>query len=138
MKPKNKIHLSFLMTLVLFLILIISDKGAQFLGNNSLRFGGVALADEDDEEEGDEDEEEDEDEDDARNVSSVESSPKTVTEIIRLPDQIITKTIMEIVYENDSDRDGLIDRNDPHPSIPEIYITKDENKNGISDDYEIL
>ncbi len=37
----------------------------------------------------------------------------------------------------DSDGDGLLDGNDPHPSIPEIYIVEDNNLNGIVDYFEV-
>jgi hypothetical protein len=36
----------------------------------------------------------------------------------------------------DSDGDGLLDGDDPHPSVAEIYIVVDENKNGIVDGFE--
>jgi hypothetical protein len=36
----------------------------------------------------------------------------------------------------DSDGDGLLDRDDPHPNVAEIYIVVDENKNGIVDGFE--
>ena len=40
------------------------------------------------------------------------------------------------VILKDSDGDGLLDRDDPHPNVPEIYIVVDENKNGIVDGFE--
>ncbi|MFA7319382.1 MAG: hypothetical protein WC022_02185 [Parcubacteria group bacterium] len=36
----------------------------------------------------------------------------------------------------DSDGDGLLDKDDPHPTIPEIYIVEDNNRNGIVDQFE--
>lgn len=66
-----------------------------------------------------------------------EEKAETVTETIRLPDQYVTKTIIENIVKKDSDRDGLLDENDPHPDIAEIYIVKDENRNGIDDRYDL-
>ena len=36
----------------------------------------------------------------------------------------------------DSDGDGLLDSEDPHPDIAEVFIVEDENRNGIVDLYE--
>jgi hypothetical protein len=137
MKPKNKIHLSFVLTLMAFLAIKTFDKVVPLLKNSPLSLHQIALADENEDEYDEEDNEEyvpvPQD-----SSTKTESKPETITEIIRLPDQIVTKTIMETVFENDSDRDGLIDKNDPHPNISEIYIVKDENNNGVDDNYEIL
>jgi len=43
-----------------------------------------------------------------------------------------TKTIVL----KDSDGDGLLDAEDPHPDIPEIFIVQDEDRNGIVDSFE--
>jgi hypothetical protein len=48
----------------------------------------------------------------------------------------VTSTSTEVITLKDSDGDGLLDADDPHPSIAEIYIVKDENKNGIVDEFE--
>ncbi len=45
---------------------------------------------------------------------------------------IETKT----VTLQDSDGDGILDKDDPHPTIPEIYIVEDNDKNGIVDKFE--
>lgn len=50
--------------------------------------------------------------------------------------EITIDTSTAIVTFSDSDGDGLLDENDPHPSIAEIYIVKDDNLNGIVDDFE--
>jgi hypothetical protein len=42
----------------------------------------------------------------------------------------------ETVIQKDSDGDGLLDEQDPHPNIPEIYIVTDDNRNGIVDQFE--
>lgn len=55
---------------------------------------------------------------------------------IPAPVTVITKTIMEDVILPDLDRDGLPDSQDPHPDIAEIYIIRDDNGNGIDDNYE--
>lgn len=65
------------------------------------------------------------------------SKTQLVDQIIQLPDRYVTKTIIENIIKKDSDRDGLLDENDPHPEIAEIYIVSDENKNGIDDKYDL-
>ncbi len=69
--------------------------------------------------------------------SSSSSKPQTYTQIIKLPDQIVTKTVIEDVILIDTDKDGLADGSDPHPTIPEFIIVTDNNGNGIDDSYEI-
>jgi hypothetical protein len=64
------------------------------------------------------------------------TKPKTVTQtIIDPPTTVVTYQAKTIEYA-DSDRDGLIDIEDPHPNIPEIYFVKDDNFNGIVDTFE--
>ncbi|EKE11823.1 MAG: hypothetical protein ACD_15C00018G0004 [uncultured bacterium] len=93
-------------------------------------FSQFAVAEEDDDDRYEqEDEEYDEDDD--------EKSSETVTETIKLPDRYVTKTIIENIIKKDSDRDGLLDENDPHPQIAEIYIVSDQNGNGIDDKYDL-
>jgi hypothetical protein len=45
-------------------------------------------------------------------------------------------TSTKVITLKDSDGDGLLDGDDPHPSIAEIYIVTDEDKNGIVDSFE--
>lgn len=87
--------------------------------------------DEEDEHEEDEEDEEDDDDDDD------DEKEETITQTIKLPDKYITRTIIENIIKKDTDRDGLLDENDPHPSIAEIYIVNDSNKNGIDDKYDL-
>lgn len=47
-----------------------------------------------------------------------------------------TNTTTQTTIIKDSDGDGLIDSEDPHPAIPEIYIVEDINFNGIVDKFE--
>lgn len=42
----------------------------------------------------------------------------------------------ETVILKDTDGDGILDKDDPHPDIAEIYIVFDDNKNGIVDNFE--
>lgn len=42
-------------------------------------------------------------------------------------------TSTQTITLDDSDGDGLLDNEDPHPDIPEIYIVEDKNLNGIVD-----
>jgi hypothetical protein len=50
--------------------------------------------------------------------------------------QTNTVTSTKVVTLNDSDGDGLLDADDPHPNIAEIYIVADEDNNGIVDSFE--
>lgn len=79
----------------------------------------------------DDEDEEDDDEDDRSKIEYV-----TETVIVK-PAQIVTEIIMKNFVVRDSDKDGLLDENDPHPDVPEMLIVKDENKNGIVDSYEL-
>ena len=47
----------------------------------------------------------------------------------------VSKNTRTIVLK-DSDGDGILDGEDPHPDVAEIYIVEDEDKNGIVDIYE--
>jgi hypothetical protein len=57
-----------------------------------------------------------------------------VTVYKKLSDTITTKT--DTITRHDSDGDGLYDDEDPHPTINEYFIVKDDNLNGIDDRYE--
>ena len=50
--------------------------------------------------------------------------------------EVTVETKKETIVPPDTDGDGLLDENDPHPNIPEIYLVKDENLNGIVDNFE--
>ncbi|EKD58802.1 MAG: hypothetical protein ACD_56C00048G0003 [uncultured bacterium] len=95
------------------------------------------LADDDEEEDRYEQNEDKEDDEDKEDEDDKEDENKTVTEVVRLPDKIVTRTIIENIIKKDSDRDGLLDEKDPHPDIAEIYIVKDDDKNGIDDKYDL-
>lgn len=47
-----------------------------------------------------------------------------------------TDVVTQTTVQKDSDGDGILDAVDPHPNIQEIYIVKDDNKNGIVDKFE--
>lgn len=81
----------------------------------------VSLADED---------EEDDEENDGESSSKVEY--KTV--YTKLPDTVVYAK--KQIPRYDSDSDGLYDDEDPHPAINEFFIVKDDNLNGIDDQYE--
>lgn len=61
--------------------------------------------------------------------SSSSKSGATKTEVTT---DVSTKTTIE----RDGDGDGLLDPDDPHPNIPEIYVVVDDNRNGIVDKFE--
>lgn len=116
-----------------------------FLIFSSIGFSVIAHADDDEEEEKIEHiEDEDEDEDVRQDVVSSESVVKTEnsnesikeSKTIVIPASTILVNELKTFTFMDSDRDGLIDNQDPHPNIVEIYFVKDENLNGIVDSFE--
>jgi len=135
---KNKLFITVLSFFIFFLLTIgISKKSSSPYLKSTFSFNQSVSADDDNDEEDDENEDEDEDEDeDNNNDNSSSSTPKTYQQVIKLPDQIITKTIVEDVVLLDSDKDGIIDADDPHPAIPEYIIVNDVNENGIDDNFE--
>lgn len=70
-------------------------------------------------------------------VSVQEESVKTERRVVTDPPQIIWENQVQTVMVPDQDRDGLVDSEDPHPAIAEIYIAKDDNLNGIVDSWEV-
>jgi len=52
------------------------------------------------------------------------------------PAQTYTTTSTRVITLPDSDGDGILDKNDPHPKMAEIYIVEDANSNGIVDKFE--
>jgi hypothetical protein len=81
----------------------------------------IALAEDEDEE--DEDEE----------VKNDEPQEEYIQKVINTVVPVTTVTTTERV---DSDSDGIYDDEDPHPTINEYFIVKDDNLNGIDDRYE--
>jgi uncharacterized membrane protein len=47
----------------------------------------------------------------------------------------VSKSVDTIILK-DSDGDGILDKDDKHPNMAEIYIVEDNNKNGIVDKFE--
>ncbi|MDO8240653.1 MAG: hypothetical protein Q7T51_01595 [Candidatus Moranbacteria bacterium] len=86
----------------------------------------------------DDDEEEYDDEDNRVINTAPESNvvQKTETKTIytKLSDTVSTTTTT--ITKHDSDGDGMYDEEDPHPTINESFIVKDDNLNGIDDRYE--
>jgi len=80
--------------------------------------------------------------DDSGSNSIINTSPtnnvaqKTETKTVykKLSDTVSTNTVTTI--RHDSDGDGIYDDEDPHPTINENFIVKDNNLNGIDDRYE--
>lgn len=95
-----------------------------FVGTFSL----VAVRAEDDDE--DEYEEQEDREDDDEEKSSGSSGAKTIAQTTS-----VSKSV-ETVILKDSDGDGILDKDDKHPNMAEIYIVEDNNKNGIVDKFE--
>ena len=125
---------SFLIFFVAFFLFSISF----FIGNNFFVNRSILVFGEDDEKEDDEeheeDEEDEEDGEDKEDDDEVEIKTITTTEYPN--PRVEVKKNIQTVTLNDSDGDGLIDDEDPHPNVPEIYIVKDDNLNGIVDKYE--
>jgi hypothetical protein len=107
---------------------------------SSVGFSIVAHADDDDKYERDDEEEYVQPAPIVEQAPVVEivevSKPKTVTQTITDPSTTVVVNETRDVEYTDTDRDGLIDLEDPHPSIPEMFIVKDENFNGIVDTFE--
>jgi len=140
MNFKQKIFILFVVFVGLFSVFVAQAQKEKISFWKSLpSFSGIALAEDDDEdgERENEDEDEDEDEGSSDQKTSVKTEPQTYKQVIKLPDQIITKTIIEDVVLLDTDKDGIADASDPHPAIPEHLIVGDANGNGIDDSYEI-
>lgn len=64
------------------------------------------------------------------------AKPQTVTQTVTDPPTTVIVNEVRNVTMTDSDADGLIDSEDPHPNIAEIYFVKDDNFNGIVDTFE--
>lgn len=69
-------------------------------------------------------------------VQVVQSVPKTTYMTVTDPPTYVTEMQTQTVKKKDSDKDALIDEIDPNPTIPEYYITQDEDSNGIIDIFE--
>lgn len=120
MKQKIKKYY-FLSGLILLLIILIFSAHK------------IARAEDDDERE----------HDDEKNFQVIDTNPDTSakpqkteykTVYTKLSDTVSQQTIATI--RHDSDGDGLYDDVDPHPTINENFIVKDDNLNGIDDRYE--
>lgn len=89
-----------------------------------------------------EDDEEEEEEDDDENFEVIDTTPaknetkknETKTIKTKLSDTVTQTTTTTI--RHDSDGDGKYDDEDPHPTINEYFIVKDDDLNGIDDKYE--
>ncbi|EKE18693.1 MAG: hypothetical protein ACD_9C00260G0004 [uncultured bacterium] len=143
----KKTKLYFLISL--FFVLTFSMVGSYvFMYNSDFVQADDSDEDEDRDEEDrdDEDDEKDEDEEDDEDdtfstletVVPAESNTSLVAPQVVVSASPIVQAIdqFEVINLPDSDRDGIDDVNDPHPSIPEIYIVKDDNLNGIVDTLE--
>lgn len=118
--------------LYLFLAIILIAGFSLWLGEYqglSGDNGFVRTAWADDDEDDDEDEDEDEEEDEYRSTSTSSSSSSGNT-------SVKTNVDTQITVFKDSDGDGLLNKDDPHPDMAEIYIVKDDNRNGIVDSFE--
>ena len=69
-----------------------------------------------------------------QSVSPVTVTPPVTAVATQQTPAASVKTITTTLQ--DSDGDGILDKDDPHPTIPEIYIVTDNNHNGIVDKFE--
>jgi hypothetical protein len=81
------------------------------------------------------DDEADEGEGDFQESVVKEVKPSTTSTKVR-QESASTSVETKTTILNDSDGDGILDKDDSHPSVPEIYIVEDSNKNGIVDKFE--
>lgn len=84
--------------------------------------------------EDDEDEDENEEESSQESVVKEVQTPTTSTKVEKPTTSTSVETKTTIL--RDSDGDGILDKDDTHPTIAEIYIVEDSNKNGIVDKFE--
>ena len=118
-------------------LFILFSSLVLIIGTNSLVTERHISHAEDDDEEEHEDEHED-DEQDSKSSQQDDAEPEktsTAKETTLVPVTTVTQQKVTTVL-TDSDGDGLYDNEDPHPDIPEIYIVRDDNKNGIADHLE--
>ncbi|EKE11817.1 MAG: hypothetical protein ACD_15C00022G0001 [uncultured bacterium] len=105
----------------------------EFVSNTAV----VQAEDEDEEDEKDEEDEEDEDDEEDKSDQDEDSGGSAVEEdvedVIVSPAKTVVEQQISVVMLADTDRDGIVDKDDPHPLIAEIYIVEDGNKNGITD-----
>jgi hypothetical protein len=80
---------------------------------------------------GAEDDDEEEDDEDDHYESSASSKSSSVAQATTT-----TSKSVETVILKDKDGDGILDKDDAHPDLAEIYIVEDGNKNGIVDKFE--
>jgi len=59
---------------------------------------------------------------------------ETQTNTVKLSDTVTETTIT--INRYDSDGDGIYDDEDKYPAINDYFIVKDDNRNGIDDQYE--
>ncbi|MEI7621170.1 MAG: hypothetical protein WCJ51_01390 [Candidatus Moraniibacteriota bacterium] len=136
---KKEYGIGFVLLTIVGLFFGQLKKDNILVAGDNFSLGLVALA-EDDEDEDEKDEEDGEDDDDEKSSTQISSpasqSTTTVKKVIKLPDQIVTKTVLEDVVLPDGDNDGIPDESDPHPTVPEYLIVSDANGNGIDDRYD--
>lgn len=101
------------------------------------RDGYIAHAEDDDEEAEHEDSEEDDDKNEASPSSSAASSSKSssTTTQSTTNTSVVTQEVT-VERRTDSDGDGIFDDEDAYPTINDNIIVRDDNRNGIVDEYE--
>lgn len=108
---------------------VISRFSAQQASNVS--FVAHAEDDEDDDEEHEESSKDDE----QSSTSSSSSKPSTTTTQSVVNRSVVTQEVT-VDRRTDSDGDGKLDDEDAYPTINDNLIVRDDNRNGIVDEYE--
>lgn len=125
-------------TIFLVMGLTVLGFGMHLLYAPLIKKVAVPVSWADDEEEDEEYEDEERDEGSAvapaENASSSKASVTYKTVTTKLPDTVVETT--KVMPRYDTDKDGLYDDEDPHPTINEFLIISDNNNNGIDDRYE--
>lgn len=104
-----------------------------FVAPQEVSFADDEEHEEDEDEDEDDENEEDEDEDEKNEENSRSASTPPLPRSVPVTTTTLKSTTTTL---KDIDGDGLYDNEDPHPTIPELYIVHDENRNGITDHFE--
>lgn len=109
--------------------LFLNDLGSGL--ENYFRAKTVLAEDDEDDDEEDEEDDEDDDEDDED-----DDFKETTTEVYstQISNEVRRETVKNTFFDND--RDGIFDNEDKNPTINDFFIVKDDNRNGIVDEYE--
>lgn len=81
-------------------------------------------------------EDEDDDQEELKEYENERTDSSSASDNRELAQTTSVSKSVETVVLKDSDGDGILDRDDAHPNVAEIYIVEDKNRNGIVDKFE--